>query len=140
MAVRPAHRPLGPAAKAALSAEIVATYARVRWSLRRTDIRATLGRLRAARAAPSGEEPALTGRRLGHAVVRTLRVLPADSRCLMRSLVLIRLLARRGIDAKLVLGVAPGEQRDRFAHAWVEYHGRPLLDPGGPRYGRLAEL
>jgi hypothetical protein len=141
MPVKPAHRPLGRAAKFALAAEIIAAYARVRLTLRRTDIRRTLAALRASRgAAARPEEPALAGRRLGHAVVRTLRVLPTDSRCLMRSLVLVRLLARRGIDAKLVLAVAPGEPRDGFAHAWVEYHGRPLLDPGGPQYGRLAEL
>jgi Transglutaminase-like superfamily len=127
--------------KARLAVEVLAAYARVRWTLRRTDIRGTLASLRRGRpAGPRVDQPTSAGRRLGRAVVRTLRPLPTDSRCLMRSLVLIHLLARRGVDARLVLAVAPGVSRDRFAHAWVEHDGLPLLDPGGPEYGRLAEL
>jgi len=74
--------------------------------------------------------------RLGHAVERTLAPLPTDSRCLIRSLVTTRLLARRGISSSLVLGVRPGEELK--AHAWVEQEGRPVLDAGD--YERLTEL
>jgi hypothetical protein len=83
-------------------------------------------------------EPAVQGRRLGYAVVRTLRLLPTDSRCLMRSLVLTRLLARRGIAGTLVIGVRTGERFE--AHAWVEHSGTPLLDPGDATFRRLVEL
>jgi hypothetical protein len=76
--------------------------------------------------------------RLGRAVVRTLAVLPADSRCLMRSLVLTGMLARRGSPGALVIGVKPGEVFG--AHAWVELDGRPLLSAGNGEFARLVEL
>ena len=70
--------------------------------------------------------------------MRTLSPLPADSRCLVRSLVLVRLLARRGLPATLVLGAS---NTDGFeAHAWVEQDGRAVLPTGGGRFERLAEL
>ena len=83
---------------AALAGEILAAYVEVvgrcagaasaaRWRL--------CGRPRRRPTLRRGRD--MAGRRLGHAVARTLRVLPADSRCLMQSLVLTRLLARRGI-------------------------------------------
>ena len=65
------------------------------------------------------------GRRLGHPVRRTLDPLPWDSRCLMRSLVLLRMLARRGVVCELVIGVRPGETFE--AHAWIGHEGHPLL-------------
>jgi hypothetical protein len=71
-------------------------------------------------------------------VVHTLSVLPTDSRCLMRSLVLTSLLARRGIDSTFVLGVR-GEG-DFAAHAWVEHATVPLLAPGGSEFKRLVEI
>ncbi len=52
---------------------------------------------------------------------KTLRPLPFDSRCLARSLVLVSVLSRRGIDSVLVIGVAV---EPKFtAHAWVESGG-----------------
>ncbi len=70
--------------------------------------------------------------------MRTLSALPADSRCLMSSLVLTRMLARRGIDSNLVIAVEPGE---RFgAHAWVEYDGAALLHPGDGAFEQLVTL
>jgi hypothetical protein len=64
--------------------------------------------------------------------------MPADSRCLMRSLVLTRLLARRGIESRLVISVRPGE---RFAaHAWVEHDGVALLPADAPQSERLVTL
>jgi hypothetical protein len=76
--------------------------------------------------------------RLGRAVVRTLRLVPGDTRCLRRSLVLIQLLAKRGIPARLV--IAARTDPDFLAHAWVEYDGEPVLSPAGDSYGRLVEL
>ena len=46
-------------------------------------------------------------------------------RCLAHSLCLRRLLARRGIEGVLRIGVA--REGDRLlAHAWIEWEGKPL--------------
>lgn len=76
--------------------------------------------------------------RLGKVVLRTLALLPTDTRCLVRSLVLTGLLARRGISSKIVIGVAPGAKFR--AHAWVEHAGYPVLPSGAGEYERLLEL
>ena len=90
------------------------------------------------RPAPRPEPTYPVGVSLARAVTRTLPLLPADSRCLMRSLVLISLLNRREIGSSLVIGVRPGQ---RFgAHAWVEVDGRPLLPRGESEFERLVEL
>jgi hypothetical protein len=121
-----------------LAGEILATYAWVRWSIRRRDLRTVLLGLRAAGAPRATEYPVTTGRRLGRAVGRTLALLPADSRCLMQSLVLTRVLARRGIDTRLVIAVRPGK---RFAaHAWVEHDEQALLPAGAPSFEQLVTL
>jgi hypothetical protein len=70
--------------------------------------------------------------------VRVLERLPSDSRCLTRSLVVTRVLARRGIGASLVIGVAPAP--NFAAHAWVELDGVPLLPALESTYSRLVEL
>ena len=127
---------LTPARKAALAAEIVVAYARVRWLLRRQDFPRALELIRATGGEHRAE--AATDDRLAWAVRRTLRRLPADSRCLMQSLVLTRLLARRGRGSRLVIGVTP---KERFgAHAWVERDGVPLLPAHSHEFERLAEL
>jgi hypothetical protein len=134
-----ASRPLGLGTKAALGFEILAAYAYVRWQLRRKALPEALTAVRSTpRRRRTEGETRPTGLRLGRAVVRTLSLLPTDSRCLMRSLVLVRLLARRGIEAQLILGVSSAE---RFqAHAWVELDGRPVLASGGGSFARLANL
>lgn len=58
--------------------------------------------------------------------------------CLARALVTCRLLARRGVDAEVVLGVQAGGGR-LAAHAWVESGGR-VVDPDACGAGRFAEL
>lgn len=129
--------PLSLRRKIALAGEIVVEYVRVRRSLRRQDLPRTLEWIRnvtPAELVPTGT----TDERLAGAVRRTLRRLPADSRCLMQSLVLTRLLARRGRDATLVIGVSAA---GRFsAHAWVERDGVALLPAHRNEFGRLAEL
>jgi hypothetical protein len=147
--VRPILEPAEPGrrltlpAKALLAVEVLGTYARVRWLLRRRDLGGVVEALE--RRAPSGPPVGAgaaaalrTGARLARPVQRCLAALPTDSRCLNRSLVLLALLARRGISSKLVIGVRPGE--DFAAHAWVERDGRPLLPSGGETYARLLEL
>jgi Transglutaminase-like superfamily len=135
----PTNRGLDPRQRAELATEIVLAYLRARRELRRVPIEEAVGRLRSrASSAGEGPEPLLEAQRLGHAVVRALRLLPGDTRCLRRSLVLTQLLARRGISARLVIGARTAP--DFLAHAWVEHAGVPVLSPEGDSFGRLVEL
>jgi hypothetical protein len=144
-------RSLGLLGKLVLAIEIVATYAQARWWLRRPDITETaaLARLGAtqdnhsapawsdAAAHPSREE-ALLGLRLGNVIQRVFRLLPGDTRCLTRSIVLMRMLARRHVETTLIIGVRAAPSFG--AHAWIEHQGRPLLEPIEPDGQRLVEL
>jgi hypothetical protein len=120
-----------------VAVEIVSTYTRVRWRMLRRDVAAVVESLRGdAVDEHSAYDANRIGRRLGQPVRRTLDPLPWDSRCLMRSLVLLRMLARRGVVCQLVIGVRPGEKFE--AHAWIEHGGHPLLPTLG--YERLTVL
>jgi hypothetical protein len=140
VAERPRSGRLSQPERIRLAAEIVAAYAQARHALRRAPIASVVESLRAesssthAPAAGTLEE----SRRLGRAVTRTLALMPGDTRCLVRSLVLTRLLARRGIPAKLVIGARAAPSF--LAHAWVEHDGDPILAPGDGSFGRLVEL
>ena len=129
--------------KLALGVEILSAYARVRWLLRRGGVPGAVESLRSVPPSQSvracrTRESELLGRRLGRAVVRMLGFLPTDSRCLVCSLVLTRLLARRGIPTALVIGVA--SEPAFAAHAWVETGDVPLLSPHEPDYAPLVRL
>ncbi len=135
-------RPHTPAARARLGAEVLRTYLRVRWLLWRHDLPAvvaTLERPGSSSPSPPSDSAALaSGARLARASGRCLAHLPTDARCLVQSLVLLALMARRGIAAALVIGVRPGGEFG--AHAWIERDGLPLLPAGGEDYERLVEL
>lgn len=135
-------RPLSVVGKVNLATEIVASYVRVRWLLARTDLPQAIAALRDGQEATGPRENTandhLAGIRLGRIVGRSLGALPFDARCLVRSLVLINLLARRGITGSLLIGVR--SQPDFAAHAWVESGGRPLLPPMETEYRRLVEI
>jgi hypothetical protein len=91
---------------------------------------ATLGQSSGSRVLP----PTL----LSRAVSRGLRVGRWQPRCLIRSLVLYRLLRAQGDPADLVIGLAE-QPHSHDAHAWVELGGRdfgPL--PGRGRHVELA--
>jgi hypothetical protein len=92
------------------------------------------------RAAPVDRPPLdrLGRSHLSNAVERVLSKLPTDSRCLVRSLVLLWLLERRGTTGTLVIGVSPKPEFE--AHAWVEHEGRPLLPSGEGQYARMVEI
>jgi hypothetical protein len=131
----------GVGERASLGLEIVAAYARARRELRQAPIEQVVERLRV----PGGPVPSVPSaaaleeaRRLGWVVVRTLRFLPGDTRCLRRSLVLLQLVARRGIAGRLVIGARI--RPDFLAHAWVECGGDPVLSPLEGSFGRLVEL
>jgi Transglutaminase-like superfamily len=134
--------PLSPPARARLVAEVVGAYAQARRELRRAPIEEVVAALRADETQPAvaaaGPHMLREARRLGWIVARTLRWMPGDTRCLARSLVLTRLLARRGIPAKLVIGARAAPEF--LAHAWVECDGQPVLSPGDGSFSRLVEL
>jgi len=127
--------------KVRLVIEIVGVYVRARWLLRdSSQLRAALERLRIPVESPGVYSRAEHHRavRLGSAVRRTVEALPADSRCLIQSVVLTGLLAKRRIPSALVIGVRP--HSDFVAHAWVEYEGHPLLPPDYESYERLTVI
>jgi Transglutaminase-like superfamily len=130
--------PLGPLQRLVLTAELVVSYGVARRLVRRTALPATLEQLREGRCVPA-PWPLVTDNPYQLAAVtgRVLRLVPADTRCLMRSLTLLTLLARRGVSVTLVLAATEEEQFG--AHAWVELHGRPLLTPEA-EHRRLVEL
>jgi hypothetical protein len=124
-----------------LACEIVWTYLKIRWLMRRHDAARVVPMLRDhARQEAGAENPDLllwSGWRLAKAVRRTLSPLPADSRCLYQSLTLLHMMERRGVDVSVVLAVRPSPFA---AHAWVERDGKALLPPADPGYERLTEL
>jgi hypothetical protein len=119
-------RPLPAPVKARLLGEVAVTYVRVRMIMRRLPIGEIAALLRPSAESVHDEATCLlVGRRLASPVRRALEPGPWDSRCLVRSLVLLNMLSRRGIAATLVIGVRPGGTFE--AHAWVEWEDRPLL-------------
>ena len=123
---------LGPRRRISLGVEIVRAYLTVRALSARRPLPAVVLALRDAPAAAGLPlpDPGVDGIRLGRAVMRTLVLTPGGTKCLMRSLVLLRLLARRGVaDGELIIAVQPGPAV-LDAHAWIELGGRALLPPG----------
>jgi hypothetical protein len=66
-------------------------------------------------------------RRLARIVSSVSHRLPWDLNCLQRSLVLARLLSRRGMNPSLKLGVRREDSTLRF-HAWIELAGTVVND------------
>ena len=129
--------PRRPPANVRLGAEIAWTTVRVRRLVHRNDLPTALDRCRAAvrRPAPVPSRDEVV--RISRAVRRTMGVLPGDSRGLVPSLVLIAVLARRGVAASLVVGCP----RNGFgAHAWVEVDGLPALPAAKDKFAQLAAL
>ncbi len=131
-------------AKARLGVEILLVYARIRAAFRNGTLPDLVERLRAPSRnwlvrGPLGDVDH-EGKKLGDVVVRVLDPLPFDSRCLMRSLVLLRLLERRGAHSELVIAVQKGGTLELEAHAWIELKGRPLLTPALDGYSHLVTL
>lgn len=125
--------------KSRLAAEILRLYVWVLYARRRRSLPAVVAALRAdsPEAARPLSDP-IAPYRLAWGVQRVVGRLPTDSRCLVRSLVLVGLLARRSVVSTLVIGVSPGSKF--AAHAWVELEGQQLLPAGESRYERLTEL
>jgi hypothetical protein len=135
-------RQLSNPARLRLAVEVVLAYATARRALRDAPIDTAVARLRASSAYGAGPTPSEAhlheARHLSRAVTRTLALLPGDTRCLMQALVLIRLLARRGIPATIVIGARTTPTF--FAHAWVVHAGQPILATGDGLFHSLVEL
>lgn len=136
-------RELSLVEKARLAVEIFLAYVRVRRRIHAVTLPDLLAGLRGdvrdrGIAAWEIVDEHVTAVRLSRAVVRMLRWLPGDTRCLTQSLVLTKLLARRGVGSTLLIAVAPGQEFR--AHAWVEHGNVAILPADGPGYGRLAAL
>lgn len=72
---------------------------------------------------------ALNPAALGRLVNIAARYGPIRAACLVRSLVLIRILSGRGVNGTLQIGVRKGGVSSPLdAHAWVEYDGIPVND------------
>lgn len=136
---------LAPIPRLRLTAEVLATYLRVRWLMRRDEPERAVRALR-AHAAGSGrqleiemerEHEVFAAWRLSRAMEKVLSRLPSDSRCLFSSLTLMCMLERRGIAQLLVIAVRP---RPFGAHAWVEVEGEAVLPDADPGYERISEL
>lgn len=67
--------------------------------------------------------------RTAHLVDATAAFYPLNPTCLKKSLILLRILGRRGVRAELCLGVRK-EQEQLGAHAWVVCEGRIVLGGG----------
>jgi Transglutaminase-like superfamily len=131
---------LGVAERIRLLGEIFVSYMQARWLLLRGDLPSAVagvrdrGRRLSSTRAPIRDDP----RRLVWIAVRVLERIPFDSRCLMRSLVVLGMLARRGVETSLVIGV---EVESGFAaHAWLERDGVAVLPAGSFASGRLTSL
>jgi Transglutaminase-like superfamily len=125
--------------RARLTGEIVAAYAPLAPLVRSNDVEAMVARARRgdapASALPEGDARRVAIR-LGRITDRVLTALPTDDRCLIHSLVVLRLLHRRGIPTRLVVGVR--DDAGFGAHAWVEHGGLPVLPDAG--FHRIVEL
>jgi hypothetical protein len=130
-------RPFSRAEKLRLLAEIAVTYISVRRMMRASDLPGTIASIRASQRGHSVHDVRFANR-LGAIVDGHLGHLPGDTRCLVRSLVLLRLLARRGWSGSVVIGVR--SEPTFGAHAWVEMDGRALLQPIEASGQRLVEL
>ena len=76
----------------------------------------------------SSDSLALLPASLGRLVNVAARYGPIRAACLVRSLVLIRILSGRGVAGTLQIGVRKGASSQLDAHAWVECHGIPVND------------
>jgi hypothetical protein len=119
--------PLSPPAKVRLALRIWRTYLRVRRGIRRSDLPTAVAKLGSTGSASLPRYPAA---RLSRAVDRALGPLPDDPTCLVRSLVLFRLLREQGDEAEVVIGL-PENPTTKDAHAWVELDGHDVGPPPG---------
>ncbi|SRR6266568_1331567 len=89
-------------------------------------------------ARPLGQLPA---ERVAWAIERVSRVVPGTRSCLAQALAAQVLLARRGQEACVRIGVARDTDGPLHAHAWVESEGRIVVGAAGrPGFSPLPRL
>jgi hypothetical protein len=101
---------------------------RVAWLARRIPVLELAPRLREGRALPRAlRDP----ERLAAVADRLLGMLPPWSlgRCLKRSLVLLEVWSRCGLEARLHLGMRREPAGEWEGHAWLSTDGAPAADP-----------
>jgi hypothetical protein len=81
----------------------------------------------AGKSTAPAEEADVMCARAGRVVRRVYRAFPIWNTCLRRSLVLHRMLRKRGIAADFRIGIGKDGER-LLGHAWVESDGNPILD------------
>lgn len=102
---------------------------------------------RTGTAGEVGPEQRLEAARIGRMVAAVARYMPFRALCLQQAIAVRRMLARRGVPAAVLLGVAR-DQRDRAqpgagraAHAWVEVGGMVVSGAGElSRYAVVARF
>ena len=130
---RGSERPIGAVARVRLLARVWVTATSVVIGLRRERLPDLIARL----GTPAGRRPTPASL-LSRAVSRGLRIGPWQPRCLIRALVLYRLLRAQGDPAVLVIGLAAANPSTE-AHAWVELGGRDIGPaPGANGHRALA--
>jgi len=122
---------IGFIAKVRLLAEMWAVAARVVIGLRRERLPDLV-----ARFGEAGDRPRQPVSLLSRAVSRGLRIGPWQPRCLIRALVLYRLMRAQGDHAVLVIGLEESRPSPE-AHAWVELDGRDV-GPAPGAFGHRA--
>ncbi len=135
----------GTLERAAVAGEIAHAYLGCRFALRRHGV---AGALRWARAPATVTDPTerimqgpavdiAAGARLASITARALQRVPTDTRCLIQSLVLVRLLANRGVHGQLALAV---RRHEAAAHAWVEVAGQAVSPPAADGFVQVSTL
>ncbi len=124
-------RPLGVTGRLRLLARVWTTAALVRVALRRSSLPDLVRRLGPA----DGRKP-MPPALLSRAVSRGLRLGPWQPTCLVRALVLYRLLREQGDRPTLIIGLHD-ERPTTEAHAWVELDGRDI-GPAPGAFGHRA--
>jgi Transglutaminase-like superfamily len=108
------------------------------WTLRFKRTRQGLDRFnRAPPGRLARERPAAV--RVAHLVEIASRFVPGGGHCLTRALAAESLLARRGYDVHVTIGVAKDDDDRLIAHAWVRCDGSVLIG-GDPELERYTEL
>jgi hypothetical protein len=113
--------------------ETIALALPIEVGLRCLSLDALVSRLGRLGQESSEQGPALDVERIARLVDATTAFHPLNQTCLKKSLILLRILRRRGIRAELHLGVRKVDEQFS-AHAWVAYEGRIVLG------GDIADL
>ena len=113
-------------ARAGLALRVWRAYGLVLVEMRRRPLQEVVYRLRR----PVRRRRAHPAPRVSRAVRRCLSIGPRRPRCLVSSLVMLRVLHEQGIEGALVIGL-PEAAGGPEAHAWIEVGGRDVGPPPG---------